>query len=169
MWCAVRAGLNCCIVSRSASSSATKIWMTLQSSATSAIDPTKFGTGRGVRFQTNTRNPRLRRFSATRRPIMPRPINPTFLRLRRDMLCSFRKTTFAECARESQFKQTHTQCRTSLKNILHAVVHFFDEISDRVLATHISQKACNFPSRFLKCHLMCGFYFRQPEDVKTEM
>ena len=60
--------------------------MTLHSSATSAGDPTKFGTGRGVRFHTKTWKPRLRRFSATRRPIIPSPIKPTFLRLRRDIL-----------------------------------------------------------------------------------
>ena len=82
---AVSPGVSCRTVSSSAVSSATKICTTSHSSATSTGDPTKYCSKRGVRFQTKTWSPRLRSAAATRDPIIPSPIKPTFLLLERAM------------------------------------------------------------------------------------
>jgi hypothetical protein len=52
--------------------------------ATSAIsrgEARKFGSMRAERFQTKTLCPARRRHSATRVPMMPRPMTPTFMLL----------------------------------------------------------------------------------------
>src|SRR5215471_2020950 len=53
--------------------------MYLQKPASSPGEPTKFGTGRGDRFQTNTENPLWRRCLAIPRPMIPSPTTPIFV------------------------------------------------------------------------------------------
>src|SRR5215471_1227298 len=53
--------------------------MYLHEPASSPGEPTKFGTGRGDRFQTNTENPLRRRCPATARPMIPSPTTPMFV------------------------------------------------------------------------------------------
>src|SRR5438094_8228324 len=59
--------------------------MQLHIPASSPSEPTKFGTDRGDRFQTKTGNPLRRRFPATDRPMITRPITPMFFCVRRDI------------------------------------------------------------------------------------
>ena len=66
--------------SSSACPSATKSWIISHASATSAAEPRKFGTARGVRFHTETWKPAARSPAAARVPMMPSPMIPTFFR-----------------------------------------------------------------------------------------
>src|SRR5207244_4140746 len=86
-----------------------------QISATSAGEPTKFGTGFGVRFQTKTLCPAARRPAATRVPMRPRPIRPTFLRVFRDI---------PECGRDGGLMDDRTRGRDYRARPISPSVHF---------------------------------------------
>src|SRR5438128_2742756 len=67
-------------------------------------------TGRGVRFQTKTEKPFRRRFAVTPRPIIPRPITPTFLCFRWGM--DVRRFVEVEITSQNCGKRHGGQCRS---------------------------------------------------------
>src|SRR6266540_6218310 len=83
--------------------------MKSQSPASSPGEPTKFGTGRGDRFQTKTGNPLRRRCAATARPMIPSPITPMFLCVGWDV--DARRSIEAKIYDKIAGKNGRAQCR----------------------------------------------------------